>query len=71
VALAFQGASWTSEYAFPLMLLQTMVGCWDRTSSAGRNITSRLGQEAAAKELCHSYLTFNTCYKVSKQMSLL
>lgn len=64
VALAFRGAAWTSEFAFPLMVLQTILGCWDRTSSAGRNITSRLGQDVAERELCHSYVTFNTCYKV-------
>lgn len=63
VALAFRGAAWTSEFAFPLMVLQTILGCWDRTSSAGRNITSRLGQDVAERELCHSYVTFNTCYK--------
>ncbi len=63
VALAFRGAAWTSEFAFPLMVLQTILGCWDRTSGAGRHITSRLGQEVAEGELCHSYVTFNTCYK--------
>lgn len=64
VALAFRGAAWTSEFAFPLMVLQTILGCWDRASGAGRNLTSRLGQDVAERELCHSYVTFNTCYKV-------
>jgi hypothetical protein len=41
VALAFQGASWTSEYAFPLMLMQTILGSWDRTSALGRNAASK------------------------------
>lgn len=63
VALAFQGASWTSEYAFPLMVMQTILGSWDRTSSAGRNIASRLAQDISEKDLAHSYMTFNTCYK--------
>lgn len=63
VALAFRGAAWTSEFAFPLMVLQTILGSWDRTSGVGRNITSRLGQKVAERELCYSYTTFNTCYK--------
>ncbi len=63
VALAFRGAAWTSEFAFPLMVLQTILGCWDRASGRS-NITSRLGQDVAERELCHSYVTFNTCYKV-------
>lgn len=63
VALAFEGASWTSEYAFPLMVMQTILGSWNRSSSAGRNIASRLAQDISEKDLAHSYMTFNTCYK--------
>lgn len=65
VALAFQGAPWTSEYAFPLMVLQTIVGFWDRAGSVGRNTPSSLGREAAEKELCYSFNSFNSCYKDS------
>lgn len=63
VALAFQGASWTSEYSFPLMLMQTILGSWDRSSPAGRNMSSKLAGEVSDLELAHSYMTFNTCYK--------
>ena len=63
IALAFEGASWTSEYAFPLMVMQTILGSWDRCSSAGRNIASRLAQDVSEKDLAHSFMTFNTCYK--------
>lgn len=41
VALAFQGASWTSEYSYPLMVMQTILGSWDRSSAAGRNVSSK------------------------------
>jgi len=63
IALAFQGASWTSEYAFPLMLMQTLLGSWDRSSAVGRNVASKLAQEVSEHELAHSYMTFNTSYK--------
>lgn len=63
VALAFQGASWTSEYAVPLMLMQTMLGSWDRASAGGRNIGSKFAADVAEHELAHSYMTFNTSYK--------
>lgn len=63
VALAFQGASWTSEYAFPLMLMQQILGSWDRASSVGRNSSSKLAQIVAEEDLAHSFMTFNTCYK--------
>jgi len=63
IALAFQGASWTSEYSFPLMVMQTLLGSWDRASAAGRNIGSKMAGEIAEFDLAHSYTTFNTCYK--------
>jgi processing peptidase subunit beta len=63
IALAFEGASWTSEYAFPLMLLQTILGSYDRASGFGKNVASKMCQEVAEHELAHSISTFNTCYK--------
>lgn len=63
VALAFQGASWTSEYSLPLMLMQTLLGSWNRASAAGKNISSKLGSDIATHELAHSYMAFNTAYK--------
>lgn len=63
IAIAFQGASWTSEYAFPLMLMQTILGSWDRASPVGRNSASKLAQVIAEQDLAHSFMTFNTCYK--------
>ncbi|CCI44798.1 unnamed protein product [Albugo candida] len=62
VALAFEGFSWTSEYAFPLLIMQTLIGSWDRTDGAGLNSSSKLGQAVAEHELVHSYSAFNTCY---------
>jgi len=63
IALAFEGASWTSEYAFPLMLTQTMLGSYDRASGMGKNTASNMCQQLAAGDLAHSISTFNTCYK--------
>jgi len=63
VALAFEGASWTSEYAFPLMIMQTMLGSYNRAAGLGKNAASKMCQEVAEHELAHSITTFNTCYK--------
>ena len=63
IALAFEGASWTSEYAFPLMLMQTILGSWDRTGAVGRNGASKLAQQLSEFDCAHSFMTFNTCYK--------
>ncbi|KAH8049187.1 hypothetical protein JL722_11981 [Aureococcus anophagefferens] len=66
VALAFSGASWTSKYAVPLMVLQTLLGQWDRLNPAAGGAGGAPGALArvlAASDDCHSYVTFNTCYK--------
>lgn len=63
VAIAFKGVSWTSEYAFPLMVMQTLLGSFDRSSAAGRNVGARLASDFVEHELGHSYMSFNTCYK--------
>ena len=46
------------------MVAQLILGSWSRTSSAGSNISSRLGQMVSVNNLAHSFTTFNTCYKV-------
>eukprot|EP00584_Thalassiosira_punctigera_P017428 CAMPEP_0172549148 /NCGR_PEP_ID=MMETSP1067-20121228/18294_1 /TAXON_ID=265564 ORGANISM="Thalassiosira punctigera, Strain Tpunct2005C2" /NCGR_SAMPLE_ID=MMETSP1067 /ASSEMBLY_ACC=CAM_ASM_000444 /LENGTH=490 /DNA_ID=CAMNT_0013336483 /DNA_START=59 /DNA_END=1528 /DNA_ORIENTATION=- len=61
MALAYEGSSWTSEYAYPLMLLQTLIGSYDR--AAGKTVTSKLCYDVAYGELANSISTFNTCYK--------
>jgi processing peptidase subunit beta len=63
VALAFEGASWSSEFAFPMMVIQTLLGSWDRSSPAGNNIASRLARDIAENDAADSFMTFNTCYK--------
>lgn len=63
VALGFRGTSWTDERAFHLMVLQTLLGTWDRTMGPGARVSSSLGRALAERELVTSYTTFNTCYK--------
>jgi processing peptidase subunit beta len=63
MAVAFPTASWTSEYAFPLMLMQLLLGSYDRASGMGANYASNLCQDVAENELCYSLNTFNTHYK--------
>jgi len=65
IGIAFDGASWTSEYSVPLMVLQTLVGQWDRMNPvAGGAETSpfKLARTLAREDAAHLYLSFNTCY---------
>jgi len=63
VALAYKSTSWTSEHVFPLMVLQTMLGSYDRKSGFGLNSSSKMVQEIAQNDLAYSVSTFNLCYK--------
>jgi mitochondrial-processing peptidase subunit beta len=63
VALAVESGSWTSEHAFPLMIMHNLLGCWDRTGGSGNNMASKLCQTTAELSLAHSVNAFNTCYK--------
>ena len=45
------------------MIMQTMLGSYDRTQGIGGNYASRLCQEVAEHELAHTVTTFNTSYK--------
>ena len=63
VAVGFESGSWTSEHAFPLMVMHQILGSWDRTAGSGANQASKLQQAVADMELAHSTMTFNTCYK--------
>ncbi|RHY33139.1 hypothetical protein DYB32_001822 [Aphanomyces invadans] len=63
VAIGFESYGWTSENSFPLLVMQTLLGSWDRTSSAGLNASSKLSQVVAEQELAHSFMTFNTSYQ--------
>ena len=42
-ALAFEGAAWTDPDAIPLMVIQSMIGAWNRNAGAGAPLTGCAG----------------------------
>ncbi|KXJ11833.1 mitochondrial-processing peptidase subunit beta [Exaiptasia diaphana] len=62
VAVAVEGCGWTHPDYFALMVANMLVGSWDRSFSAGRNVGSKLAQEVAQNNLAHNFMSFNTCY---------
>lgn len=62
LAIAFKGASWTDPDSIPLMVMQTMLGSWDKSSSAGGEMGSQLAQTIATNGLARSFMAFNTNY---------
>eukprot|EP00894_Picocystis_sp_ML_P002332 jgi/Pico_ML_1/52849/g3495.t1 len=61
-AVAFEGAGWTDPDSVTLMVMQTLLGSWDKSSYAGINSGPRLAQNVAANKICNSYTAFNTNY---------
>ncbi|CAK1601702.1 unnamed protein product [Parnassius mnemosyne] len=63
VAIAVEGAGWTDADNIPLMVANTLIGAWDRSQGGGANNASYLARAASCENLCHSFQSFNTCYK--------
>lgn len=62
LAYAFPTAGWTDSDTFALLLIQTMLGSWDKSSPGGMHSSSGLISEIASKGLAESITTFNTNY---------
>jgi processing peptidase subunit beta len=60
--VAFKGASWNSPDAVPLMVMQAMLGSWDKSAPGAANAGSPLAQSLAANDLANSFMAFNTNY---------
>lgn len=63
VAIAVETGGWTNPHAFPLMIMQTLLGSWDRAAVGGANLASPLCRKVGEGALAHSVSTFNTTYK--------
>ncbi|XP_049850578.1 mitochondrial-processing peptidase subunit beta-like [Schistocerca gregaria] len=61
-AVGFKSVSWSEPDYITFMLLQSMIGSWDRSMGGGNSLNSRLSEIVSDENLAHSYSTFNTCY---------
>lgn len=62
-AVAFNGASWTDPDSIALMVMQSMLGSWNKNSGGGKHMGSELAQRVGINELADSMMAFNTNYK--------
>lgn len=60
IAYAAKSVEWSHADHFPFIVLQTLLGSWNR--SQGKNTSSRICEEVAAEGLAHSVTHFNTVY---------
>ncbi|KAA0057647.1 putative mitochondrial-processing peptidase subunit beta [Cucumis melo var. makuwa] len=62
-AIAFNGASWTDPDSIALMVMQAMLGSWNKSAGGGKHMGSELAQRVAINEVAESMMAFNTNYK--------
>ncbi|XVF58406.1 hypothetical protein PTKIN_Ptkin07bG0063600 [Pterospermum kingtungense] len=62
-AVAFEGASWTDPDSVALMVMQVMLGSWDKNAGGGKHMGSALVRRVAINEIAESMMAFNTNYK--------
>ncbi|GMN42126.1 hypothetical protein TIFTF001_011358 [Ficus carica] len=62
-AVAFSGASWTDPDSIPLMVMQAMLGSYNKNSGGAKHMGSELVQRVGMTEIAESMMAFNTNYK--------
>lgn len=65
IAIAVEGAGWSDPDTLTLMVASTLLGAWDRSQASAKQNATSLARASAEEDLCHSFQSFNTCYKVS------
>ncbi|BAT97039.1 hypothetical protein VIGAN_09038200 [Vigna angularis var. angularis] len=62
-AVAFEGAAWTDPDSVALMVMQAMLGSWNKSTGGGKHMGSGLAQRVGINEIAESIMAFNTNYK--------
>ncbi|KAG8876412.1 hypothetical protein FRB97_004186 [Tulasnella sp. 331] len=62
VALAVEGCSWSSPDYFPMLVLQSIFGNWDRSLGSSPLLSSRLSYLISQNNLANSFMSFSTSY---------
>jgi len=62
LAVAAQSVGWSHPDYFTFMIIQAIIGSWDRNLGGGKNLSSRLCELIATEKLCNSFTSFNTSY---------
>ena len=62
VAVALETGGWLDAHSFPVMVMQQILGSWDRTFGGGATLGSKMCRELAEHCGAHSVTTFNTTY---------
>ncbi|KAJ8462454.1 hypothetical protein ONZ45_g17924 [Pleurotus djamor] len=62
IAIAVEGVGWSSPDYFPMMVMQSIIGNWDRSLGASPLLSSRLSHVISSNNLANSFMSFSTSY---------
>ncbi|EIW81120.1 mitochondrial processing peptidase beta subunit [Coniophora puteana RWD-64-598 SS2] len=62
IAIAVEGVSWSSPDYFPMLVMQSIMGNWDRALGASPLLSSRLSHIISSNNLANSFMSFSTSY---------
>ncbi len=62
IAIAVEGVGWSSPDYFPMMVMQSIFGNWDRSLGASHLLSSRLSHVLSENNLANSFMSFSTSY---------
>ncbi|OBZ86623.1 putative mitochondrial-processing peptidase subunit beta [Choanephora cucurbitarum] len=63
IALAVEGAPYLSKEYFDLLVMQAIIGAWDKNLGAAANLSSRLSTVVNEHHLANSFASFTKGYK--------
>ncbi|KZO96924.1 hypothetical protein CALVIDRAFT_527207 [Calocera viscosa TUFC12733] len=62
IAIAVEGVGWRSPDYFPMLVMQSIFGNWDRSLGASPLLSSKLSHIVAENNLANSFMSFSTSY---------
>lgn len=62
IAVAVEGVGWSSPDYFPMMVMQSIFGNWDRSLGSSSLNSSRLSHIVSENDLANSFMSFSTSY---------
>ncbi|GAA6038118.1 hypothetical protein JCM8097_007555 [Rhodosporidiobolus ruineniae] len=62
LAIAVEGVGWNSPDYYPMLVMQSIMGNWDRSLGAQSLLSSRLSHIISTNNLANSFMSFSTSY---------
>jgi mitochondrial-processing peptidase subunit beta len=62
IGVAVEGVGWSSPDYFPMLVMQSIMGNWDRSLGSAPLLSSRLSHIVSSNNLANSFMSFSTSY---------